>query len=180
MAACRVAALADNLGLVNAAVTAFDENDALLWTWAPALRVPESAALRLLKDAEQTAPNPFRHTQNDGNVVVASLLPAGTIRVLFMQLLPPSLANQKSVGERLRELDQLLFAGSNALRGKVTGSLGAFKTKRSPKSLAIKEALKEFNETYTTKKWQEPFRSKMLTKAGQEFLTLHLEQWRKT
>ena len=177
MAACRVAALAGELGIVNAAVTAFDEYDTLLWTWAPTLRVPKSSALRLLKDVEEVAPSPYRDQQNDGKVVVASLLPARKIRVLFMQLLPPSLANQKSVGERLRELDQRLFAGSNSLRGKVAGSLGAFKSKHAAKSLSLKLALKEFNETYTMKKWQEPFRSKMLMAEGQEFLALRLEPW---
>jgi hypothetical protein len=121
MAACRIAALADELGLVNAAVTAFDDQDKLLWTWTPTLRVPEAAALKLLKHANEAAPSPYRHQQNDGNVVVASLLDAGSIRVLFMQLLPPALANQKSVGERIRELDQALFSGSNSLRGKVSG-----------------------------------------------------------
>jgi hypothetical protein len=43
-----MAALADEVGLVNAAVTAFDEDDSLLGTWAPTLRVPETAALQLL------------------------------------------------------------------------------------------------------------------------------------
>jgi Zn-dependent peptidase ImmA (M78 family) len=177
MAACRVAALADELGLVNAAVTAFDEEDKLLWTWAPTLRVPESAAMRLLEDTEKTAPSPYRRQQNDGKVVVASLLPARNIRILFMQLLPPQLASQKSVGERRRELDQFLFAGNGVLRGKVAGSLGAFKSKRQANSLSIAEALRVFNETYTTTKWLEPFRSHMLTNEGQEFLALYLEPW---
>ncbi|MGO8751380.1 MAG: hypothetical protein ACLQNE_35995 [Thermoguttaceae bacterium] len=176
MAACHIAALADELGLVNAAVTAFDEQDTLLWTWAPTLRVPESAALEMLKHADETAPSPYRHQQNDGKVVVASLLPAGNIRVLFMQLLPPTLANQKSVGERMRELDQALFAGRNSLRGKASGSLGAFKNKHPANSLSVAEALMAFNEKYTSN-WPEPFRSRMLAADGQAFLAFHLEQW---
>ena len=91
----------------------------LMWTWAPVLRVPERTALGLLKHADQAAPNPYRYKQNDNNVVVASVLPAGTIRVLFMQLLPESLAIQKSVGERLRELDQHLFAGDTPFAAKL-------------------------------------------------------------
>ena len=82
MAACRVATLAGDLGLVNGAVAAFDDKNVLMWTWAPVLRVPERTALGLLKHADQAAPNPYRYKQNDNNVVVASVLPAGTIRVL--------------------------------------------------------------------------------------------------
>jgi Zn-dependent peptidase ImmA (M78 family) len=176
MAGCRVATLANDLGLINAAVTAFDEDNTLLWTWAPNLKVPEAAALKLLELAEEAAPNPHRYTQNGENVVVASLLGGQSFRVLFMQLLPSALANQKSEGERLRELDHLLFGGDRSLRGRVSGSLGAFKNKYPAKTLGIPQSIRLFGVSYIAK-WQEPLKSKMLTPQGQEYLALHLKRW---
>ena len=87
MAACRVASLAPQLGLVNAAVLGFS-NGVLKWTWSKTLRVPPEAATNLLRKTREAAPCPFRGSQSDGSILVASRLESPTFMVIFISTAP--------------------------------------------------------------------------------------------
>lgn len=103
MAACRVATYAEELGLHNAAVIGFKEDEPL-WRWSTTLRVTNDSSgweTDLLHDAKNS-PTGVHRTTHDDKVIVVSVLGSPLYPVLFIQMLPPNLANQKHK-ERLNE-----------------------------------------------------------------------------
>lgn len=173
MAACRVASLATELGLVNGAVLGFSE-DKLKWTWSKTLTVPENNALDILEKTRAASPGSFRHTQDNGEVVVAALVGSPSFTVVFLQLLPPEIGKSKTRGEVLAELEAWLFASDDEFRRRLNGCFGAFKPRVA--GMTLVQALAEFNARYL-ERWTGMRRVKFRSPLGQRYLRLRLGEW---
>ena len=142
-AALRVANLAVELGLENAAVVFF-EDDTVSWQWSKTLTMSEQTALSLREEAKKAAPNAFRHVRDpQGDVVVASLIenPYFGSATLFVQLLPIAYGIQKSRDERRADLEEYLFTGQEKFQRQLQGCFGAFKPRALGMSIADAESL---------------------------------------
>jgi Zn-dependent peptidase ImmA (M78 family) len=178
-AALRVANLAEELGLINAAVVFF-EDDGVKWQWSTTLSMPNSAAEAMLKAARKAAPGAFRQQRDtDHDVVIASLIenPHFATATMFVQLLPPEYGNRKPRSERVKELAKYLFEGSEAFQRQLQGCFGAFRPKAE--AMTLEEAVSAFNQRYLAR-WTGIPRHKLTSKRGQEYIRLRLEEWCKS
>ncbi len=107
MAACRTVSLARELKLINAAVIRF-EKDVLTWQRSDTLdySIAEAEAADLLAEARQADPCLFRKELEDKRILCTSIVPAQPpFTTLFIQVLPSALAGEKTLTERLIELE---------------------------------------------------------------------------
>lgn len=172
MAAIRVANLAEQIGLVNAAVIQFEE-DEIKWMWSATIRMSRATAIKLRDQARGAKPDAFRHRKEDGDVIVASMIenPKFQTSTLFVQLLPPEHGLVHSHDERRRQLESQLFSKGDKLRPEVEGCFGAFKPKVA--GLTLKQAETAFWERY-----HDRFKkSTMTSHAGTEYVRLRLSEW---
>ncbi len=175
-AALRVANLAADLGLENAAVVFF-EDAAVSWQWSRTMTMPEGMALTLREKARKAAPNAFRQARRrEGDVLVASLIenPYFGSATLFVQLLPVAYGTQKSRDERRTELEEHLFTGQEGFRRQLQGCFGAFKPRVVGMSVADAERL--FRERYDARFTGVPGR-RLKCPQGREYVRLRLEEW---
>lgn len=175
-AAIRVANLATEIGLVNASV-AFFQNDEFRWNWSKTLTVRPDVAVRLLNDAKESDPHPFRFDRKKTNdVIVASLIanPYHNSATLFVQLLPSEVGNQLSAAERRIQLEEYLFKEDNQFRMELQGVFGAFRPKCKSWSLNV-----AFNEFFKQKgdRWDGQRRSRLHSEKGREYVRLRLKEW---
>lgn len=172
--AIRVANLAKQIGLVNASV-AFFQDDNFEWQWSKTLKMAAKTALRLLEDAKACAPQPARIPQND-KIIVASMIenPAFGSATLFVQLLPQEAGNQLSEGEHRRDLEDYLFRGDNAFRMQMQGVFGAFHPKC--KDLSLDSAFALFMQA-KGERWDGARRTRLHSVKGREYIRLRLEEW---
>jgi Zn-dependent peptidase ImmA (M78 family) len=173
MAACRLANLAQRIGLVNAAVVLFAEGS-VRWTWSKTLAVPEPIARVLLERARESSPKPYRTAQDSGEVIVASVLEGPHSVALFLQLLPAELGNLKSEGERRRELEEWLFADDDPFRRQLNGCFGAFRKLMT--GLKLGEAVDQFNERYMPR-FTGAHAQKFRSARGQQYIEFRLREW---
>lgn len=175
-AALRVANLAANLGLENASVVFF-EDDNVGWQWSKTLRMPNETAVSLREAARAASPNAFRHVREaENDVVVASLIenPFFGSATMFVQLLPIEYATQKSRDERRSELEEYLFAGQAEFQRQLQGCFGAFKPRVMGMSVHQAESL--FWERYRTHFTGVPGR-RLAGPQGRAYVRLRLEEW---
>lgn len=172
MVAVRVTNLAHEVGLDNAAVVHFQDGE-IRWRWSPVLSFKPEAAISLLADAKEAAPNAYRRQQHDGKVVVASTIenPYLGSTTLFIQLLTAAKGFAKASEERRRELEEQLFPPGSKLRPQLQGCFGHMKPKVA--SLSIDEAVAAFWDRY-----HERFKDSSLnSEAGRDYVRLRLEAW---
>ncbi|MEZ6072508.1 MAG: hypothetical protein R3C10_20155 [Pirellulales bacterium] len=172
MVAVRVTNLAGEIGLDNAAVVHF-KNNQIEWTWSPVLRFKPEAAIELLQDTQESTPNVYRRQQKDGKIVVASTIdnPYYGSTTLFIQLLSEEQGLTKSPEERRRELEQHLFPEKDRVFRQLQGCFGAFKPKAV--GLSLGHAEQQFWDRYL-----ERFSSSSLnSQAGREYVRLRLAEW---
>jgi hypothetical protein len=175
-AALRVANLAADLGLDNASVVFF-EDDNVSWQWSKTLTMPDETAVSLREAARKTSPNAFRHVRKKENdVVVASLVenPFFGSATMLVQLLPIEYATQKSRDERRAELEEYLFAGQAGFQRQLQGCFGAFKPRVAGMSSAQAQEL--FWERYKGRFTGVPGR-RLASPQGREYVRLRLEEW---
>jgi len=174
MAACRIAKRATSLGLENAAVVAF-EGETAKWCWSRTLEVPKPFASFLLKQAAGFRRGLYRHQQEDGQVITASILGDPASPVLFVQLLPDSIASQKTDGEAIREAADWLFGKDHHFRCSVNGCISSFKTKHA-QTMSLEEAVNAFIDKHSSR-WGRPHRQKLESLRGRHYLSLRLAEW---
>jgi len=117
--ACRLASLAQNLGLISAGVAKF-EGKRVQWMWAPGIRVSDDSELARLRDMALLSSTRFvRSVQDVGKTVTAFLL---------------------------RDDDELLFQGDHKLEASLAGSLGMYKKNTLPPDRSAKGFLDWYQE----------------------------------
>jgi hypothetical protein len=177
VAALRVANLAQQLGLENASV-AFFKDDQFCWHWSETLTgIDATFAEYLLVEAKRHKPSPFRlPRESDNRIVVASLIenPAYDSATLFVQLLASEQGNSLSHDERRRELEQYLFDGDDAFRRSLQGCFGAFKPK--VEGIKAEQAEAMFWERYANG-LPGGANERLLSDKGREYVRLRLEEW---
>jgi hypothetical protein len=173
MVACRIAELAQPLGLINAAVVSF-KGDKIAWIWSTTLTVHHEKARTLLGHAREAAGGTFQEANRSGETVVASVIDSPTQACLFIQALPASIGNSKSRAQILSELGRWLFEGNTSFRGQVNGCLSSFKPTARNKD--INTALRIFNEKYIGR-WTGAAGDRIRDPRGQQFLRLRLGEW---
>lgn len=177
MAACRVADLAVELGLHNAAVFAFTPDGKRRWGWPKTLTVTDDWAEALLAGAKASAPATYVLRVPGGeDVCVASFLDDPHTQIVFAQFLPPQIGLTATAAERLRLLDSYLFADDYQFRCQLNGCLGSFREKVDLGALSTPDALKRFNDDYG-ERWTGPRAAKYQSSRTQEYLRLRLDEW---
>ena len=171
MGACRVAGLAGELGLTNAAVLGYEGRQLQLkWTWSDTLAIPNEFAFRLLTGAAQSCPGLCREDAGDGNVFCASLIRTTSFSAVFVQLLPAAIARRRSLGERRKQLEDWIFGSDTSLRNHLNGRFSSFNTlyrRQSDPSHAAVAFLQHYRD-----KWDERWARKIEDKRVVEWLTL--------
>lgn len=129
--AIRVCNIAEEIGLVNALVVMFDENEEVQWKWSKSLSISNAEAVELLGKARATMPIAFRRERPDKRIIVASIIenPHFGTATLFVQLLPPELGLCDSPSERRKSLELELFAADPELQPRVAGLMGFHKAR---------------------------------------------------
>jgi Zn-dependent peptidase ImmA (M78 family) len=171
-AAIRVCNLAREIGLVNASVVQFN-NDQIRWQWSKTISMTSETAVDLLSKTRKTVPQAFRHVQADGKVIVASTIenPTFGTATLFVQLLTSEDGLKLSTHEKRLQLESQLFEKSPKLRPQVNGSLGYFKNIRTATS--VRKTVAEFWQRYG-----EMFKNTALSsKAGRAYVELRIGEW---
>jgi Zn-dependent peptidase ImmA (M78 family) len=173
MAACRVASLAKNLGLINGAVVGF-QGIAYKWKWSTTLEFSKVEAIQIWREAKEAAPQLYREKQADGNVVCASYLPGRGFSALFVQLLPRDVADEPTIGEQLREIEVWLFRDDLTFRSSLAGKFGWFSDQKA-QGMSPEEAAGAFLEHYHNK-WQAQRAQKMSDPRALEWLRLKFKK----
>jgi Zn-dependent peptidase ImmA (M78 family) len=171
-AAIRVCNLASEIGLVNASVVLFDD-DQMRWQWSRTLKMPNDTAEYLLAEARRVAPNAFRCQRSQGDVIVASTIenPYFGSATLFVQLLPSEVGMNLSHEERRKQLEKILFANDVKLQQQVSGLMGAHKPRVADMTANEAEAL--FWERNRAK-----LKSTTLdSETGHEYVRLRITEW---
>ncbi len=174
MAACRVVSSTKKLGLQNAAVVFFVDGRAK-WRYSCGLKFTASEAERLMHVALKSKPNPVREPNNDGNIVIGSIIDAMVYRVLLIQLLSTDAAAKTTREERIRELALSIFANDQSFQQSVAACLGF--VKNHCKGMSRDEATQFFNERYLGKKFTGGNEKKLRSTNGQEYVRQYLERW---
>lgn len=172
--AIRVASIAEDIGLKNAAVVYFDSHDKVAWQWSKTLQMPNETAELLLEESRKIAPLAFReHRKKKGDVIVSSLIenPYFGSATLFVQLLSENDGLRQSSIERRKELEGFLYADGSGYRPNLEGCFGAFKGGIGERTLD--EAVAVFEERY-----REKFKDTSLaSKQGREYIRLRITEW---
>ena len=169
MTACRVAALAKQIGLVNGAVVGFQGSE-YRWKWSTTLGFSKDEALRFWTQAKHVAPQLYRETQEDGDVACASYLPGKDYSALFVQLLPRDVAVEPTTAEQLQDLEAWLFAEGPTFRRSLTGKFGWFSDQKA-RGMSPEEATRAFLAHYHDT-WLAPWARKMSDPRAFQWLTL--------
>lgn len=175
-AAIRVANLAAKIGLVNASV-AFFKDDEVEWSWSTTLAIPPDVVESLLHEARDRHPQPFRYLRKKQNEILVACVvenPLSNSATLFVQLLPSEIANQPSIAEQRIELETDLFSDDAHFRAVMQGRLSAMK-KRS-QDMTLKQAISDFNTRYVDQ-WTPSQKKKVTSQKGQEYVRLRLSEW---
>lgn len=174
MAARRVVADCTDLGLVNAAVFYFENNE-LIWDYSETLNFDRGEAEELLSDAKRSYPQLARTDNGDGNVNVSSLLETDYYQLLLVQLLRPAQAESESTEEIRRRLADNVFGGDGSFRQSVAGSLGV--VRQRCKDGTLQDAVAYFEEHYVGSKYEGEQMDRLRSKEGREYIRIHLSRW---
>ena len=170
--AIRVCNRAEEIGLINASVVLFD-NDQVRWQWSLTLTMPNDTAIGLLKAARETDSGAYRHKREDGQVVVASTIenPYFGTATLFVQLLPGRLGMKLSRHEKRKKLESEIFANDSRLQPRVAGMMGALKNRID--GMTEEEAEADFWRRYD----KTLANTSMNSKKGREYVRLRISEW---
>lgn len=173
-ATIRVCNLATEIGLISASVVLFD-GDRVKWQWSKTLQMREQTAHKLLDAARMASPTAFRHTREDGNVIVASIIenPYFGSATMFVQLLPAEHGMSLSNYERRKSLEDVLFLNDAKLQQRVSGLLGAHKPRISAAGLSLNAAIADF--------WARNVGTlagtSLDSQSGREYVSLRIGEW---
>ena len=179
--ALRVASLASQLGLNNASVALYVD-DEIRWQWSETLRMTGNTPAEILAECSRSFPNPARISHEQNEVIVASFAenPNFKTKILFLQLVNASDGFKQLREEKLRELEDFIFDDNLEFRMSLQGCFGAFKSK--VEELSLDEAIKLFNKTHlkSSERWGEDAWKKLSSERGQEYIELRLSPWIKS
>lgn len=169
MAACHVAGCAEDLGLVNAAVFAYQENR-VRWIWSPCFEWSNEQAMWLLNKVRTRTEEVYRCRDGEDEVITAFSLKGTQQATLFVQRLPTDTALKRSPDERRKRL----FADDLSFQASVNGCLGSFKVEAQ--GMKLNDALVSFNERYHDR-WTGERGVRINSREGQRFLRDRLSAW---
>lgn len=149
-AAIRVCNLAKEIGLNNALIVLFDDDDSVRWQWSQTLTMPESTACKLFRLARKASPDVFRVERDTGEVIVASIIQNHYFgsATMFVQLLPNDIGHKVSHHERRKQLERNLFEGEVKLQQRMSGFFGALKERINKKDMSRSQAIVDFWQRY--------------------------------
>lgn len=175
--ALRVANLAAEIGLNDASVV-FYENDTLKWQWSETLKLTGDSPAKILAECTKLAPNPARIPHGREEVIVASFIenPNFNTKTLFLQLVNEFDGFKQLREERIRELEEYLFADDVKFRQSLAGRFGAFKP--TAQSMFLSEAIQQFNARVLRNPDLINFK-RLNSEKGREYIRLKLEMWTK-
>ncbi len=173
VAAGRIVTEATTLGLINAAMAVFRNNE-FQWHWSTTLTNVKAAAIDLLELAREALPAVYRSKPDSkGQVQTASLVGSPEYPVIVMQLLPSQKAASPTHHEKTRKLDEALFGDDHSFRQSFNGCLSSFK--REAEQLELDDAVGAFNDHYDT--WEKDRLRRLHSAAGQAYLRHRLSAW---
>lgn len=171
--ACRLVSLCSALKLSNAGVV-YREQSGKQWTLSEGLQIPDSYIDVAIVEIRKSGQSIWRKVQQNGKCAVASLLETAAYQLLFLQLLPESVAKVETVVELTNRLRNQLFDGDEAFERSVSGCLSAIKQYSGARTLDA--ALAAFEEKHFAKFTTEQ-QQLLSSECGQAFLTLRLKKW---
>ncbi|TWU04921.1 ImmA/IrrE family metallo-endopeptidase [Stieleria varia] len=174
-AAIRVCNLAEEIGLNNALVVLFDDDDSVRWQWSQTLTMPEDLACKLLKRARKASPEVFRVEREDGDVIVASIIENHSFgsATMFVQLLPNDIGHNVSHHERRKQLERDLFEGEVKLQQSMSGYFGALKSRVKQKGWSKAQAQADFWRRY-----EETLAGTTVdSDEGRAYVDLRIDEW---
>ena len=171
-AAIRVCNLSSEIGLINASVVLFDD-DQVRWQWSRTLTMPNDFAVELLIRSRRATPHAYRQQTERGEIVVASTIenPHFGSATLFVQLLPAELGMNLSHHEKRKELEQRLFVGNVKLQQQMSGLMGAHKQRIA--GMTEDQAVAFFWERHHDKLQNTTINSD----EGHEYVRLRIGEW---
>ncbi|HEX8639200.1 MAG TPA: ImmA/IrrE family metallo-endopeptidase [Pyrinomonadaceae bacterium] len=179
--ALRVASLASQLGLNNASVALYVD-DEIKWQWSETLRMTGETPAEILAECSRSFPNPARIPHEQNEVIVASFAenPNFNTKILFLQLVNDSDGFKQLREEKLRDLEDFIFDDNREFRMSLQGCFGAFKSK--VEELSLDEAIELFNKTHlkSSERWGEAAWKRLSSERGQEYIELRLSPWIKS
>lgn len=178
--ALRVASLSDQIGLNNASVALY-VNDTIIWQWSDTLRMTADTPAEILTECTKSYPNPARIPYGDKEVIVASFAenPTFNAKILFLQLVNEDDGFKQLREERLRELEEQVFAGELSYKRSFEGCIGWIKPKIE--NLSLDEAVAMFNQRYlrNSERWGRAQYIRLRSENGSEYIRLRMEIWTK-
>ena len=177
----RLASLAQNLGLKDALVI-FYKNNNFEWQWSNTIGMKRNLAQDILKRCLNASPSPARiHRKEYKDAIVASILenPHSDTTIIFLQIVPEKDGLKKLNEEAVRELDVFIFGKNVQFRRSVQGCFGVFKSKAQ--NLSTDEAAELFTKTYLEgyERWELSELNRLKSEKGQKYIRLRLENWTK-
>jgi hypothetical protein len=175
--ALRVANLATEIGLSDASVV-FYKNDILKWQWSETLKLTGDTPAEILAKCTKFAPNPARVHHKQNEVIVASFIenPNFNTKTLFLQLVNEFDGFKQLREERIRELEEYLFADDVKFRQSLAGRFGAFKS--TAQNMFLVDAIQLFNRKILQNPELINLR-RLRSEKGREYIQLKLEAWAK-
>lgn len=178
--ALRVASLSEELGLNNASVALY-KNDIIKWQWSDTLKMTEDTPAEILAECIKSYPNPAKIPYKKNEVIVASFAenPNFNTKILFLQLVNENDGFKQLREERLRELEEYVFAGELGYKRSFEGCVGWIKPKIE--NLSLEEAVAIFNQRYlrNPERWGRAQYVRFKSEQGSEYIRLRLENWTK-
>lgn len=176
--ALRVASLAEQLGLNNASVVLY-VNDEIKWQWSETLRMTGDTPAEILMKCTKSFPNPARIPHERSEVIVASFIdnPTFNTKILFLQLVNESDGFKQLREERLRELEEYVFANEITYKRSFEGCIGWIKPRIE--NLSLDEAISVFNDRYlrSSERWGRAQLNRLRSEQGSEYIRLRLQIW---
>jgi Zn-dependent peptidase ImmA (M78 family) len=178
--ALRVANLTTEIGLNDASVV-FYENDTLKWQWSETLKLTGDTPAEILAECTKLTPNPARILHKQNEVIVASFIenPNFNTKVLFLQLVSEFDGFKQLREEKIRELEENVFAGEVNYKRSFEGCIGWIKPRIE--NLPLDEAVAIFNNRYlrSSERWGRTQFNRLRSKQGSEYIRLRLQIWTK-
>lgn len=178
--ALRVANLTTEVGLNDASVV-FYENDTLKWQWSETLKLTGATPAEILAECTKLAPNPARIPYKQNEVIVASFIenPNFNTKVLFLQLVSEFDGFKQLHEEKIRELEEYVFAGEVNYKRSFEGCIGWIKPRIE--NLPLDEAIAIFNNRYlrSSERWGRTQFNRLRSEQGSEYISLRLQIWTK-
>jgi hypothetical protein len=176
--ALRIAATATALGLNNASVVFYEDNE-MVWQWSETLKLTMEGSQELLSECINAAPTAARIPHEQDQLIVASLLdnPYLNTKTVFLQLVAESEGTKQLHEERIKELGDYVYGDDNQFRKSLQGCFGTMKP--LVQKLSLEDAVQLFDKRYLRgpNRWKVESFKRLKTERGREYIRLRLQAW---